>query len=81
MLQTFLKAYKPPARAFASGDAITDPWTSQQQLRAIHDRFCAAAKLYDAGRTDQAKRDLLEILKVAPEYPFAAMLLRIIQSV
>jgi len=71
ILQGFLATFRPAASA--SSD---NPWAAASRLRNLNKKYLAAAKFYDSGRPDEAKRALNSILQVDPEYPFALELSR-----
>jgi len=70
LLQDFLKRYIAPDPK----TALPERRREFRRLKAVNDKYKAAAKLFDAGRRDEARQRLDEILALEPGYPFAVML-------
>ena len=69
LLEDFLREYEP------SPSVEGNPWSRLAHLRAVNRKYLAAAKLFDAGRKDEALAELENLLKEESGYPFAVMLI------
>jgi hypothetical protein len=67
MLQTFLKAYRPPVSELDS-----NPFARRARLAELNRKYVAAAALYDSGNRAQSETLLKDLLRLDPDYPFAA---------
>jgi hypothetical protein len=74
ILETFLKDAKSQKR----DQKETGPWPALNRTYASNRKYLAAARLFDAGKKDDAARALDELLKEEPQYPIALMLRRLI---
>jgi hypothetical protein len=75
ILEVFLKDTKPRRH---KDSKTPDPWSTLNRLYAANQKYLAAAKLFDSGRTAEADRKLDDLLKDQPHYPFAVTLKRLI---
>jgi hypothetical protein len=70
MLEQFLKT----APRFPSPRGDRSVWKSQEQLQSVNKKYQAAARLFDAGRKEEAVQKIDALLKENSDYPFAKML-------
>jgi hypothetical protein len=70
ILETLLKDAKSQKR----DQKETGPWVALNRTYASNRKYLAAARLFDAGKKDEAARALDELLKEEPQYPIALML-------
>ncbi|HEX5000312.1 MAG TPA: hypothetical protein VFY29_18970 [Terriglobia bacterium] len=75
MLEGFLKGDADSGRS----PSPNSTWSRRDRLAAIHTRYRAAAELADTGRVEEAAVALDRVLEEEPEYPFAAMLKRVLR--
>jgi hypothetical protein len=74
LLEDVLRTWSPPAPSGSSS------WSRLSQLRAINQRYAAAAQLFDGGKRDEALERIEGILRDEPGYPFAVMLKGFMQA-
>jgi tetratricopeptide (TPR) repeat protein len=70
MLEEFLKK-APPFRSPRTNHSV---WKAQDQLQSANKKYQAAARLFDAGRKEEAMRKIDDLLHENSNYPFAIML-------
>jgi hypothetical protein len=68
LLETFVAGFR------ASPSAFENPWSEAARRADLNKKYLVASRLYDAGKIDESRRAIDEILKSDPDYPFAVAL-------
>jgi hypothetical protein len=74
LVRKFLEEHQP---AGVQGET---PWSRAERQSDLNRRYIEAARLFDAGQVREAREKLGQILREAPEHPFALMLNGISES-
>jgi tetratricopeptide (TPR) repeat protein len=76
ILERLIKNTKP---TFPRDTPADSPWVNLERVYAANRKYLDAARLFDAGKKEEAARTIEELLKAEPQYPLALMLKRMLR--